>query len=458
MTSGFGRVMVARKKRSIALAAESTALVVQVFSPPRGEDPDAPALDLQTFRRSRGLTHTLFRFPGKFHPALVTHLVALHPKADLISDPMSGSGTVAVEAAAVGKRGLFSDIDPLSCLITRAKSHPVSPDWLDRTVEEIRSNAGRFAKRGASEEEAKEWIMALEASTSFRAPPNIFHWFQNYVTINLCKILIAVHDLSLSGEESDAILAVFASVIRRVSRADPNTTSGLEVTKPRSLELSRGLRFDVVGEFVDRARLLSKGYRKMLALPKLGETMVVERDVKDWGKLCSELNEWPDLIVTSPCYLSAIEYWRRHKLEYCLLGLVPPDELPDMRRKFLGMGIGEPDIDSLPPFVRELHSQLSDMGRKSEAKVLGRYFVDSATWLKEVASVIGRSDGVAYVVVGSNTTHGLSLDTPKALLNIAKDVGLSASVFKRYGIKNSYMQYSTRTERIGTESVLKLTK
>jgi len=86
-------------------------------------------LQISNHRKSTDLTHSLFRFPGKFHPPLVTHLLELHPDVKIIGDPMVGSGTVAVEVAAHNKPGLFSDIDPLACLLTRAKARPVDPCW-----------------------------------------------------------------------------------------------------------------------------------------------------------------------------------------------------------------------------------------------------------------------------------------------------------------------------------------
>jgi site-specific DNA-methyltransferase (cytosine-N4-specific) len=369
---------------------------------------------------------------------------------------MTGSGTVAVEAAAAGKDGLFSDVDPLSCLITRAKSHPVDPEWLKGTVEQINEKARPFSKRGAKPAEALASIKDLEGSTRFRAPPDVLHWFQPYVAVNLSRAFQILADLNLSGEKADAILACMAAVIRRVSRADPATTSGLEVTKVRSRKLGHGLRFDVFAELGRKTKVLSEGYRELLALPSLGTTRVVERDVKQWSDLCAETKLWPDLVVTSPCYISAIEYWRRHKLEYSWLGMVDPETLSRMRGRFLGMGTDEPDLSSLPAYVRELHQTLLKHGEKAHAVVLARYFADSAVWLGQVEKVIRRTGGTAYVVVAGNTNHGLTIDTPRALLEIAAQSGLTVSRFMEYGIKNSYMQYRTKTERIKVETILKL--
>jgi hypothetical protein len=369
---------------------------------------------------------------------------------------MVGCGTAAVEAVVSGRAGLFSDIDPLACLLSRAKSRPVDPDWLIHSFESIVKKI-KPATPSRSRIEAKESIQDLEGSTSFRAPPNVFHWFQPYVVTNLCRALSAASEFIQSTRRTDAILSVFASIIRRVSRADPWTSSGLEVTRIQKKALRNGLRFDVGHELTKKAKLLAQGYRDIRNAPKIGFARIIQQDVRHWSELCRALAIWPDLIVTSPCYMSAIEYWRRHKLEYCWLGLVDPNQLPEVRGGFLGMGNGVPNVDSLPRVVRRMHNRLSSMKRNRDAQQLVKYFDDSRSWLKEIARILAKSHGTAYVVAGGNTNHGLDLNTPLALQEIARDEGLRASPLMRYQIKNSYMQYPINGNRIRFETVLRVT-
>lgn len=413
-------------------------------------------LSLETQRKSTDLTHGLFRFPGRFHPPLVAYLLEHHPDARVIGDPMVGSGTVAVEAIAHGKNGLYSDVDPLSCLLTRAKSRPVDPDWVVGTVKSIIAEAEPLAKADTDQNKALQYITDLEGSTQFRAPPNVFHWFEPYIIVNLCKTLQSLAKVDCSLMKKDALLAVFAGVLRRLSRADPNTSSGLEVTRVRLEALKNGLSFDVAYELMRKANLLAQGYREINETSGQVSAEVVQHDAKNWSALCAEVNKWPDLIITSPCYISAIEYWRRHKLEYSWLGLVPPEKLATMKSKFLGMGDEEPEIENLPQYVQKTYKKLQKVGRQGDAKTLARYFADSSKWLAEVGTILSRTDGTAYVIVGSNTNHGVTLDTPYALQQIANNAGLSTSCFMKYKIKNSYMQYPIKGKRIKVESVLKI--
>lgn len=369
---------------------------------------------------------------------------------------MAGCGTVAVEVAAGGMSGLFSDVDPLACLLTRTKSTPIDPEWLTTTVEAIISEWKPSARPGLRRPEARQEIEDLEASTLFRAPPNVFHWFLPYVTVNLCRFLKGVDQIDASLQEREALLAIVGSIVRQVSRADPNTASGLEVTKIRKEELASGLQFDVVGKLRSKTKVVSEGYRELLKESTGSRVVVVEGDSREWSKLCEKYHLFPDLVITSPCYMSAIEYWRRHRLEYCWLGLVDPSDLANIRRRFLGMGEEDPDINSLSPYLRRVYWTLRESGFGAQAKNFARYFNDSLSWLREMSSVISESAGRAYVVVGSNMTRGIHVNTPRGLQEMGRQVGLKSKVVLRYALANYYMQYPTKGDiRIREETVLR---
>lgn len=414
-------------------------------------------LALTSLRNPRAFTHGLFRFPGRFHPPLVTYLLKCHPDAKIIGDPMVGCGTVAVEATIVGKPGFYSDIDPLCCLLTKAKTRTIDPNSLIEKVNEIIEKCNPFARRGSKRATAQKYIKDLEGSTTFRAPPNVFHWFQPYVVINLCRILQCIAEIERSSRLKDALLAIFASTIRRVSRADPQTSSGLEVTRIRRQALNAGLRFDVGAEFGKKATLMAEGYRELRRSPNLGQVTVVEGDARQWSDMCKKLKMWPDLVITSPCYLSAIEYWRRHRLEYCWLGLVDSKDLSKFHHRFLGMSNDDTDLEVLPAYIYHLHSRLNRKGCPQEAKALACYFSDSSSWLREIGKVLEKTRGMAYVVAGCSYSQGQSVDTPLALQEIAKNLGMSAHIFLLYRIMNYHMQYPTKGKRITSETILKLT-
>src|SRR6266480_5020372 len=77
------------------------------------------------------LTHDYHRYPAKFIPQLAERLIKENSKSeDLICDPFMGSGTTLLEAMLNSRRAYGSDINPVSVLISRAKTTPIEPNYL----------------------------------------------------------------------------------------------------------------------------------------------------------------------------------------------------------------------------------------------------------------------------------------------------------------------------------------
>lgn len=77
-------------------------------------------------------SHALHAFAAKFPPQLPRVFIeGLTQKGETVMDPMMGSGTAIVEAFLCGRRAAGFDIDPLTLMICRVKTHPV--DLLEAT-------------------------------------------------------------------------------------------------------------------------------------------------------------------------------------------------------------------------------------------------------------------------------------------------------------------------------------
>ena len=74
------------------------------------------------------LSHYLFRYPAKFHPAVAQKLIDEFSEiGDTVLDPFCGSGTLIVEAVAKGRSAIGIDIDPLAACVTSVKVHRFEP-------------------------------------------------------------------------------------------------------------------------------------------------------------------------------------------------------------------------------------------------------------------------------------------------------------------------------------------
>jgi len=70
-----------------------------------------------------GLTHTLYRYPARFSPEVArTAIEALTERGEAVLDSFVGGGTSLVEALALGRQGIGTDISTLATFVSQAKT------------------------------------------------------------------------------------------------------------------------------------------------------------------------------------------------------------------------------------------------------------------------------------------------------------------------------------------------
>lgn len=80
-----------------------------------------------------GLTHNFYRYPARFSPTFVRATIeALSKPGDLVLDPYMGGGTSLVEALALGRSAVGSDISALAEFVASVKTTVYTESELDR--------------------------------------------------------------------------------------------------------------------------------------------------------------------------------------------------------------------------------------------------------------------------------------------------------------------------------------
>ena len=116
----------------------------------------------------RAEMHSFHRYYGKLIPAIPGYFIKKFTnEGDLVFDPFSGSGTVAVEAKRLGRNFLGAEINPLSATIARVKTYSLKPSVLEKINAEL-TDAVDLDFSPVFEEE-KPYIM------------NRDHWFKPFV-------------------------------------------------------------------------------------------------------------------------------------------------------------------------------------------------------------------------------------------------------------------------------------
>lgn len=419
-------------------------------------------LDFKPVPVARQNLHGFMRFPGSFHPPLVNWLIRNHSNVDWIGDPLCGAGSVAVEGIAEGLNVLSMDIDPVSCLLTTVKSNPVDPKRVMTLVKKWINGIGPTLKPDeVSCEMALVHLDQLEEKTNYARPKNVFHWFDPYVVSTLCRAFLSILNLDCTEESRKILEAIVAATIRRVSRADLQPVSGLEVTKVMKKRLVDGLTFDVVHELRQRSKLLIRGYEGLSSYD-CGTSVVVQGDsIIDWKTLCEEKKIELDLIITSPPYCSAIEYWRRHRLEYFWLGFMDNKEIRELSRRFIGSTtILRKDLEDSASATSQkakiVVDKLLSKGKIKKALTVRKYFSDLEKWIADTLSTLS-PNGTAYIVLGPSKSYGVRIGTPDIFAEIIRNFGYDVRTKVRYSIINRRMQYPTRNNSaIKTESILEV--
>lgn len=76
-----------------------------------------------------GPLHSLCSYQGKLKPAIARFLVeGFTEPGERVLDPMSGVGTIPLEARRLGRVGIGNDLSPLAACVTRAKLEPFHPE------------------------------------------------------------------------------------------------------------------------------------------------------------------------------------------------------------------------------------------------------------------------------------------------------------------------------------------
>lgn len=103
-----------------------------------------------------GLTHTFYRYPARFSPQIARAAIETFTDAgDTVADCFVGGGTSLVEALALGRNGIGSDISTLASFVSRVKTTLLDSDRLE--------GVQNWALRAASDINMRRDAPAFEA-------------------------------------------------------------------------------------------------------------------------------------------------------------------------------------------------------------------------------------------------------------------------------------------------------
>ena len=290
-------------------------------------------LEFERYNSDCKFTHYLFRFPAKFHPPVARCLIDRFSRTDdVILDPFCGAGTLLVEALTAGRSAIGIDIDPVAVFISRVKTKPIDPDLLHHEFQRLKSQLSKIRRSSMEYDELMRDDSDPASLDHFAergaipAIPNIYHWFRVYVIVDLALLKVAITTFDTKPAIRDFFLACFIGIIRNASNADPVPVSGLEVTAHMKRLEERGRRVDPFDLYERRVKRELLGMKQLWNRAQPVSIGVLKADAASFARRLGSRRA--DVVITSPPYNTAVDYYRRHTLEMYWLGAV---ETPEQR-------------------------------------------------------------------------------------------------------------------------------
>jgi len=338
------------------------------------------------------------KFIGDIPRALLDVLPV--PPGTLVLDPFVGSGTTLVEAQRRGLHCAGIDLNPIACLLSRVKTSPAPAD--------LPATAAQVARR-ARENRAPDR----------RAIPNLDHWFKTDVQWAVAAILEEIGKFD-DDRVQDALNLGLSSILVRVSNQDSDT------------------RYAAVDKEIDAEGVFDAfiGAVSKLAMAMASRTWtlpcatVLNRNTLD--VTASDLPGKVGLVVTSPPYPNAYEYWLYHKYRMWWLGYDP-------------LEVKKQEIGARAHFFKTNHHTEENFWDQMRGTLR----------LIDDAMVPG---GYACFVIGRSRIHGVDVDNAAIIRTIAESLTFRCVAQIERVISASRKSFNLAHANIKTETVLVLQK
>ena len=335
-------------------------------------------------------------YPAKFIAELPRALLESLPVAPgtAVLDPFCGGGTTLAECQRRGLPSAGIDLNPIACLMARVKTATQPPG-----LSEAASSAADCARR--------------EPAAAIRAIPNLGHWFDRPIQSALAALAEAVGNAPAAHR--DALRLALSSIVVRVSRQESDTRYAA-IDKNVSAEDAFALFLRAAARLDDV--LAQRDYPLVQA--EVFEADTLAFDPSRIGRI--------GLVVTSPPYPNAYEYWLYHKYRMYWLGLDP-------------LAVKAREIGARAHFFKRDHHTEED-------------FVRQMTKTFDLIRKVLVPGGHACFVVGRSRIHGRTVDNARIVEEAAAgfDLVFSAERTLSAGRKSFNLSHAN----IKTETVLVL--
>jgi methylase of polypeptide subunit release factors len=316
--------------------------------------------------QSESTFHQLAPYIGKTKSSMAANLVSTWTSpGDLVYDPFSGSGTIAFETWAAGRRVIANDLSPYAALLTRAKLFPYRS--LKDALDELRA-ASRRASRCSDQYDLR----------------SVPAWVREFFHPKTLRDTLA-WTAALSGQRHAFLLSCLMGILHHQRPGFLSFPSSHTVPYLRIKRFPRKQFADLYEYRSVADRLEAKVRRAFRRVPKLSFGISRDCHVRRADHFTPDRRV--DAILTSPPYMRQLDYGRDNRLRLWFLGCQ--------------------DSDALDKLVSPREVQFLGLMRRCFRR-----------W-KETLKL----GGVCVLVVGDTDSRSRQIDLPDTVAKLATDGG-----------------------------------
>ena len=339
-------------------------------------------------------------YPARFIPDIPRELISALGcnKEAVVLDPFCGSGTTLLEAQRAGFESVGIDLNPIACLISSVKTKKLPQGFLSIATDVY--------------EQAKS---TFDGCVNIPTIPNLDHWFKPDVQKALSSLLRHINeqcDINLKN----ALKLALSSIIVRVSNQESDT---------RYAAVDNSYTADDV--FVAFLTACNKIYEaKKGNKGNLECSKILNKDIL--SVLALDFDKPVGLVITSPPYPNAYEYWLYHKYRMWWLGFDPIQV-----RTF--------EIGARPHYQKK-NGQTEEDFQKQMSSVF------------DLLSEVLLSGGHICFVVGRSVIKGKIVDNAKLIRRVAEEHGMVFGANIEREIDSTKKSFNLKYGKIKTENIL----
>lgn len=347
--------------------------------------------------------HSIHPYPAKFIPQIPYTLMKILgvPENTVVLDPFCGSGTTLVEAQRMGIDSYGVDLNPIACLLSKTKTSDLCDDFLDIAAECVKN-------------------ATVVTNIGLREIKNVNHWFKQDVQEGI-QTLLNEFDRISDINTRDTLKLCLSSIIVKVSNQESDT---------RYAAVAKNVeKQDVYKNFLE---VCTKLYNEKMHNKSMrnGIAEVLNKNILDVS--AEEIGKKVGLVITSPPYPNAYEYWLYHKYRMYWLG-------------FDADKIKEQEIGARPHYFKKNAQTIDD-------------FIHQMKTVFELLNNVVISGGYICVIIGRSVIKGKMYDNATIIEKIAQEFGMEVVENIERVISSNRKSFNLHYGKIKTENIVIIRK